>query len=195
MSRYQPLSVEPSAARRRSRAAFYCQGCGDFCLQVFEGVSHKLPTRMEIVGYLSGGLFAIGWWVFIDGVVFSSTRDPPLPVQIRFEDWIPGVLSTIALIIVNLINRDMLSADDSSFSGTNVATKARGCAFVGVSMALGALGGALAVTSLKYILPGYKGDAFYFGICIAAQNFLIFVSSMILWFGRNSGTEEQYPGY
>ncbi|TPX57874.1 hypothetical protein SpCBS45565_g08136 [Spizellomyces sp. 'palustris'] len=122
--------------------------------------------------YLKGRTldFAIGWWIFIDGVVFSSTRDPPLPVQIRFEDWIPGVLSTIALII------DMLSADDSSFSGTNVATKARGCAFVGVSMALGALGGALAVTSLKYILPGYKGDAFYFGICIAAQNFLIFVS-------------------
>lgn len=150
---------------------------------------------MEIVGYLSGALvfifaanrtafyhhsstnhhrieqFAIAWWVFIDGVTYARTRPEPLPVAIRFEDWLPGILSTVALIMcvfidrvpellsffvtlirqlpisVNLIDKDMLNADDSSFGASNVATKARGCAFVGVSMALGALGGAF--VSLK----------------------------------------------
>jgi hypothetical protein len=82
------------------------------------------------------------------------------------EDWIPGVLSTVALVIVNLIDRESLSADDSAYDGTNVAMKARAFAFMGITIALGSLGGALAILSLKYIIPGYQGDAMYLVISI-----------------------------
>ncbi|KAJ3314926.1 hypothetical protein HDU93_004733 [Gonapodya sp. JEL0774] len=67
--------------------------------------------------------------------------------------------------------------------------KARLCAFIGVTLALGAIGGALAIFSLKYAMPGLTGWDAYFGIGIAVQNLLIFLGSMIFWFGRNSGEE------
>ncbi|KAI9104089.1 hypothetical protein DFS34DRAFT_606911 [Phlyctochytrium arcticum] len=208
MPRYQPLSLDAddgtrandagagaASRRKRARTAFYCNGCADISIQLFRGLYERLPSRVEVVGYIAGALFALGWWIFIDGVVFSSTREPKLPNAIRFEDWIPGILSTIALIIVNLIDRNMLSADDSSFSGTNVATKARAWAFVGVSMAIGSFLGAVAIAAMKYIIPKLEGDAFYFGGCVITQSALIFVSSMVLWFGRNSGGDEGFSGY
>ncbi|KAJ3315758.1 hypothetical protein HDU76_002110 [Blyttiomyces sp. JEL0837] len=197
--RYQPLQVDAATYRnnsaagtsqRSSRSAFYCMCLPTLFQDLLDRFANKLPSRTQFVGYLSGGLFAIGWWVFIDGVTFASTRDPALPISIRFDDWLPGILSTLALIIVNLIDKETLNAEDFSYSGTNVACKARACAFIGVTMALGSLGGALAILSLKYIMTGQSGDAFYFGIAITVQNVLIFLGSMILWFGRNSSEIE-----
>ncbi|KAJ3145368.1 hypothetical protein HDU89_007122 [Geranomyces variabilis] len=198
MPRYQPLSLDASdSPRPRSKTAFYCGWCGDVVIQLFDGISHKFPSRTESVGYIAGVLFAIGWWVFIDGAVYATSRtEPPVPVPVAFVDWVPGILSTVALIIVNLIDREMLSAE-SDIGGGSVATKAQGCAFLGVSMALGSLGGAFAVMILKYTLHGRTaGDEAYFGFCISGQNALIFASSMILWFGRNGGgSEPPFPGY
>ncbi|KAI8803461.1 hypothetical protein BJ742DRAFT_908478, partial [Cladochytrium replicatum] len=192
--RYQPLSIDSSGATTTTRSSsggirarsnpFYCTGCVTIFQQFYDRIAVYLPPQAEIVGYLSGGLFALGWWFFIDGVLFAQSRNAPQPI--RFEDYVPGILSTLSLVIVNLIDKDTLNADDFSFSGDNVACKARAFAFVGVSMAIGAIGGALAILSLKYIVPGNTGDAFYFGIAITVQNLSIFLGSMILWFGRNS---------
>ncbi len=70
------------------------------------------------------------------------------------------------------------------YDGSNVAMKARGCAFAGITISLGSAGGALAILTLKYIIPGYAGNAMYLGVCITLQNFLIFISSMVFWFGK-----------
>ncbi|TPX30709.1 hypothetical protein SmJEL517_g05792 [Synchytrium microbalum] len=186
-----PLSASSRTRGNSSSSAFYCVG-------VFSGMWeslpwNRLPSRTMLAGYISGALFALGWWIFIDGLAFCSTRDPALPVPIAFEDWVPGILSTIALIVVNLIDKEKLNADDFSYSGSNVACKARLFAFVGVTMALGSLGGALAIMSLKYAMPGYSGNDFYFGLTVVLQNFLIFFGSMLLWFGRNSSENEYAP--
>ncbi|KAH9273905.1 hypothetical protein BASA83_003901 [Batrachochytrium salamandrivorans] len=173
------------------RSPFYC---GGLCLS-FRGIFAQssailLHLHRQAVGYIAGALFAIGWWLFIDGMAFNgSVAGKIAVVQTGFEDWLPGIISTLALIIVNLIDRETLNADDFEYSGPSTACKARACAFLGVTMALGSLGGALAVLSLKFIIPGISGDAFYLGQAITLQNFLIFLSSMILWFGRNSHDE------
>ncbi|KAL2912880.1 Vacuolar protein sorting-associated protein 68 [Polyrhizophydium stewartii] len=171
------------------RSPFYCGGvcvgCGDL---VARSTAWMGPYKRQIVGYTAGALFTLGWWVFIDGVSFNATKVTN-GVAVGFEDWLPGIISTISLIVVNLIDQETLNADDFAYSGHNVACKARACAFLGVTMALGALGGSLAVLSLKFIIPGIHGDAYYIGQTIALQNFLIFISSMVLWFGRNSQEE------
>ncbi|ORY37574.1 UPF0220-domain-containing protein [Rhizoclosmatium globosum] len=180
-----------SGSGPRRQSPFYCS-CAPL-VRVFQRV---FPERAKAVGYSSGALFTIAWWLFIDGLVYHSTRQlppdsPPLPPA-RFEDWLPGILSTLSLIIVNLIDKDSLNADDFSYSGGNVACKARACAFIGITMAMGALGGSFAILAMKYLVPGLSGEDTYFGVMITLQNILIFAGSMTLWFGRNGGNDDGY---
>ncbi|KAI9206683.1 uncharacterized protein BJ171DRAFT_496585 [Polychytrium aggregatum] len=202
MPRYQPLSLDPSAPSsfhrptppvRQHNSPFYCTCCIPLLQQL--GSFFPFPSRKELAGYAAGALFAFGWWAFIDGVVYASTREPSLPNEIRFEDYVPGILSTLSLIIVNLIDSSALNGDEFSFGNSNSAYKARLCAFMGIAMALGALGGAVGITVVKYVLTGMEGDAFYFGYSVIVQNVLIFASSMVLWFGRNSAEEESIALY
>jgi hypothetical protein len=159
----QPTPRNPGGTRYQS--PFVCQPCFDsFFARTAEAFKHYQPTRQQITGYLSGFLFALGWWMFIDGAVFNSVKyipDSNMNV-LSFEDWLPGILSSFALIIVNLIDRESLNADDDSYGdSTNVAMKARGCAFTGMSIAIGSLGGAIAILILKYVMPGVNGDGLY----------------------------------
>ncbi|KAJ1549454.1 hypothetical protein HK405_003121, partial [Cladochytrium tenue] len=81
------------------RSVFYCACVPALFGDLLDRFASRLPSRAQFVGYLSGGLFALGWWAFIDGVTYASTRDPALPVSIRFDDWLPGILSTLSLIV------------------------------------------------------------------------------------------------
>ncbi|KAI9349013.1 hypothetical protein BDR26DRAFT_798933 [Obelidium mucronatum] len=174
--------------RRRLRPTVCLPWCSAAFARVF-------PQRAKAVGYSSGFLFALGWWLFVDGLCFAATRPGGESPHVRFEDWLPGLLSTLSLVIVNLIDKDSLNADDFSYSGSNVACKARACAFIGITMAMGALGGSFAILALKYLVPGLSGEDIYFGIMITLQNIFIFVGSMTLWFGRNSGEEGYGESY
>ncbi|KAJ3237680.1 Transmembrane protein 50A [Chytriomyces hyalinus] len=149
----QPISTGTQQRYRPAQSPFICSALFTAC---FARVAKLFPSRTMAVGYSSGMLvirptlftldsilnvFAMGWWLFIDGVVYASTRNKDELPAVRFEDWLPGILSTLSLIIVNLIDKDSLNADDFSYSGSNVACKARACAFIGITMAMGALGG------------------------------------------------------
>ncbi|KAJ3091443.1 hypothetical protein HK100_007178 [Physocladia obscura] len=184
-------AVNPAARH----SPFYCSCAPALGALVARRLAVLFPSRTKAVGYLSGALFAFGWWLFIDGLVFASTRVSDDSPPIRFEHWLPGILSTLSLIIVNLIDKDSLNADDFSYAGSNVACKARACAFIGITMAMGALGGGFAILALKYLMPGLSGEDIYFGVMIALQNILIFVGSMTLWFGRNSGEDGYAESY
>ncbi|KAI8903042.1 hypothetical protein EDD86DRAFT_250663 [Gorgonomyces haynaldii] len=142
-ARYQPLQVD---AEPRRRNPFYCAGCFGVLSSWLSAIAGPvLPTRQQ---------FALGWWIFIDACAFNGyllgqgTKDV---LTLSFEDWVPGIVSTLSLVIVNMIDRETLGADD--FQCTR---------------------GALAILSLKYIIPGRQGDAFYLGQGITVQNFLIF---------------------
>jgi hypothetical protein len=163
-ARYQQLNVDsaPQTQHRAPRSPFVCAGCTRG-FTIPDRLKVIFPSRKAITGYVSGFLFALGWWIFIDGAVYNAYKAQPDGhwQTLAVEDWIPGILSTLALLIVNMIDRESLSADDSAYVGTHVAMKARGFAFFGITMALGSLGGALAILSLKYIMPGLEGDAMY----------------------------------
>lgn len=147
-------------------------------------------------------MFALGWWIFIDGAVYYSTYKNEANKAIEVEDVLPGIFSTFALIIVNLINKESLNASDYEFGSSNVATKARGsynlyryvffkplflgCAFFGVTMSITSIIGGVILCIFKLNEKEYSYAPSYLGISIALQNILIFIGSMFLWFGRNS---------
>lgn len=104
-ARYQQLGVESNPtpySRNPRRSPFVCAGCTNALFPIVHDLfNHLIPSRKAITGYFSGFLFALGWWIFIDGCVYNSVKYVPGSNMntLAFEDWVPGVLSTIALIV------------------------------------------------------------------------------------------------
>ncbi|GAA97549.1 uncharacterized protein L969DRAFT_42600 [Mixia osmundae IAM 14324] len=160
------------------------------------------PKKREFGVYASGALFAIGWWFFLDACVQSSHSHPPpdapydsVPVHVRFEDWLPGLLATLGMIIVNLIDKQRLDSDDEGGMLGGVAWKARLFLFIGFAMMAAGLAGSIAFLVIKYIIPDYSaeyGFTTYWGIANVVQNVCIMLSASILWVAQNADSEYEY---
>ncbi|MCJ1312029.1 hypothetical protein MMC25_005703 [Agyrium rufum] len=134
-------------------------------------------TRVAGV-YLAGALFSIGFFFFIDASTYSRSVNNASFVHIEFVDWIPGICSTLGMLVINSIEKTRLSADSYSYSGTNVAWKARLVLFLGFALMAGGLAGSVAVLVLKYVVPEpeYSLQIIYFGIANLIANGLIMLS-------------------
>lgn len=61
-------------------------------------------TSNLIVSGISGLLFAAGWWIFIDG---SAYRDVKYGGAGPFVFYLPGILATIGLFILNNLDKKL----------------------------------------------------------------------------------------
>ncbi|KAF9434827.1 hypothetical protein BGZ76_007337, partial [Entomortierella beljakovae] len=139
------------------------------------------------------------WWFFIDAVVRSknwSLNEGHKKVSVAFVDWVPGICSTIGMIVITCIDKAALRGDSFSFSsgdgGTSVAWKARVFLFVGFAFMAGGLAGSVSVLCIKYLLPGYGEPFSFWGICNVIQNAALMTSAAILWVAQNTESEYQY---
>ncbi|CAO3623429.1 unnamed protein product [Cunninghamella blakesleeana] len=146
---------------------FICKGC---C---------SLGGKGRTIGvYLSGALFSIAWWVFIDGLCISEAG------LAGFEDWVGGILTTLGLIIINLINKESLYDDGYGDSHT---WRARLFLFFGFTLMAGGLSGSVAVLVVKYTS---KMDPIPFiGITEVVQTGLLMISAAILWVSQQEQTD------
>ncbi|KAH8553630.1 hypothetical protein BGW37DRAFT_486476 [Umbelopsis sp. PMI_123] len=159
----------------------------------------KIPNPFKFLGhkqraigvYAAGAFFAIGWWAFIDAITLAS-RDPFKQVTIGFEDWISGILTTLGMIVINLIDKSSLHGDTFSYSGDSLVWKARLFLFVGFALIAGGLAGSVCVLILKYIVPEVPESELYYGIGQVAQCGFIMLSTVILWIAQNTQEEYQY---
>ncbi|KAG2174637.1 hypothetical protein INT44_006901 [Umbelopsis vinacea] len=159
----------------------------------------KIPNPFKFLGdkqkaigvYAAGAFFAIGWWAFIDAITLAS-RDPFKQVSIGFEDWISGILTTLGMIVINLIDKSSLHGDTFSYSGDSLVWKARLFLFVGFALIAGGLAGSVCVLILKYIVPEVPESELYYGIGQVAQCGFIMLSTVILWIAQNTQEEYQY---
>jgi len=188
--RYQPL--ETDMYTNSNRVDYAPRSFNVDISQCFICMHKILPSRSVIVGYTSGILFTVGWWFFFDALIYSKYNnfEESKHVSIGIWDWIPGLISTLALIIINLINQEALKGEGDF--GDDYSQNAKLCAFIGVSLALAALGSSLTIFIMQYVIPGLDSEAKYCGGAIVIQNFLIFISSMIFWFGRNSEDNDNF---
>ncbi|KAF9965137.1 hypothetical protein BGZ70_005344 [Mortierella alpina] len=160
----------------------------------------RLGAKARDAGvYLSGALFALGWWFFMDAVIRSKNwnleDEGYKKVSVEFVDWVPGICSVLGMIIINCIDKESLRGDSFSFSssgGSSVTWKARVFLFIGFAFMAGGFAGSVSVMCIKYIIPDY-GDPFTFwGICNVIQNTLIMISAALLWVAQNVESEYQY---
>jgi hypothetical protein len=47
--------------------------------------------------YAAGLLFAVGWWIFIDGAAYADYHDSRIPFN--FLEYLPGILSTLVFFL------------------------------------------------------------------------------------------------
>mmetsp|Transcript_27991 Transcript_27991/g.39455 ORF Transcript_27991/g.39455 Transcript_27991/m.39455 type:complete len:155 (-) Transcript_27991:48-512(-) len=148
-------------------------------------------TVRSIVCLIAGGLWAIGWWLLVDAAVWESTKgSKDTPTMLAYF-YIPGIVGTVALIMINIVPMDALNPTSISFDD-NVLPRARLFLMVSLLLCIGSMIGGIWIMAQVY-LKDNKGDD-YPGIAIAVQNFLIFLSSMTLLFGRRyKGGDEYAP--
>ncbi|KAF9977128.1 hypothetical protein BGZ73_006895 [Actinomortierella ambigua] len=154
------------------------------------------PKARDYGVYISGALFALGWWFFIDAAVYSKNwdldRDGVKRTSVAFEDWVPGICSTLGMIVINAIDKGALRDDGYSYSSGSIAWKARLFLFIGFALMAGGLAGSVTVLCIKYIVPQY-GDPFVtWGIYNVVQNASIMISAAILWVAQSTETDYQY---
>lgn len=134
---------------------------------------------------MSGALFSLGWWIFFDALLLSSvrskrpvdaddpTRIPPWvepAVKMSFADWLPGLLATLGMIVVNLIDKSILAEAGGlgamggfGSGGDPIQWRARLFLFVGFALLAGGLAGSVTVLTIKYIIAQLPEGYEYYG--------------------------------
>lgn len=91
-----------------------------------------------------------------------------------FADWLPGLLATLGMIVVNLIDKSIL-AEAGGFGGAMgggfggggggdpIQWRARLFLFVGFALLAGGLAGSVTVLTIKYIVAQLPEGYEYYG--------------------------------
>eukprot|EP01112_Ceratiomyxa_fruticulosa_P009604 TRINITY_DN2513_c0_g1_i4.p1 TRINITY_DN2513_c0_g1~~TRINITY_DN2513_c0_g1_i4.p1 ORF type:complete len:136 (-),score=10.68 TRINITY_DN2513_c0_g1_i4:24-431(-) len=122
--------------------------------------------------YFAGACFSTGWWIWIDAVTYSATI---LDKTITFGIWSPGFVSTIALILVNLVPRSALDRQLAWGwdSGSEVA-RARAFLFFAFTVAFGGIISSVWIAIVNWFTNSDAETAFP-GIALILQSGFIFL--------------------
>ncbi|PVU89892.1 hypothetical protein BB559_004883 [Furculomyces boomerangus] len=142
--------------------------------------------------YFSGFLFGVGWWLFIDGLVIAKNT-PDFGIKIGFEDWVPGILATIGMIITNSIDMSLISDDNSfEYGGSRLASRVKLLLFIGIALIAGGIAGSFAILVIKYLGNETGKNVIYTGLTGVAQTILISISSFVLWLFNKSESSTEF---
>lgn len=145
-------------------------------------VSDQASSRNTLVSYVSGLLFAIGWWFWIDGVVIFQ-RDSSTPYPFLYS--VPGVVATLAFIIMSALPQGPLFRDSDSYmdeSGPRAGYRL--AMFITLFCLFGAFMGSILIYSLS------PDAANYSGVTIILQNILVPLSSIFFRFARSDNVDD-----
>lgn len=146
----------------------------------------------------------------LDSAVWSKSARNGSNVHVKFVDWLPLLFSSLGMLIINSVEKQRLSADSFSYSGSGVAWKARVVLFLGFAALAGGMAGGVTVFVLKFVVPGVAMPALGMGIENIASNTLVGFryrrprawsaqaatdvprSSVVLWVSQNMEDEYSY---
>jgi hypothetical protein len=108
---------------------------------------------------------------------------------IGFEDFCAGFICTFGLFIVNSLDPALIRGEAFSYSGSQLAWKARLALFFGITCEVGSLFGAITLAVIKYFL---KNKASYQGVALILQNLAILISSCCIWSAQSLENDGLY---
>lgn len=108
----------------------------------------------------------------LDSAVWSKQANGS-NIHVKFVDWLPLIFSSLGMLIINSVEKQRLSADSFSYSGSGVAWKARVVLFLGFAALAGGMAGGVTVFVLKFVVPGVGMPALGMGIENVVSNALV----------------------
>ncbi|RKU45023.1 hypothetical protein DL546_004516 [Coniochaeta pulveracea] len=141
--------------------------------------------------YASGGLFSLAFYILLDAAVWSK-RINPTDTHVTFIDWLPLIFSSLGMLIINSVEKQRLSADSFSYSGSGVAWKARVVLFLGFASLAGGMAGGVTVFVMKYVVRDVEWPMMGMGVENVVANGLVGLSSVVLWISQNMEDEYAY---
>ncbi|KAI5295318.1 hypothetical protein KEM52_001739 [Ascosphaera acerosa] len=147
--------------------------------------------------------FSMGLFFMVDAAAMSRSAYNGSDVHVRFVDWIPAICSALGMLVINSIEKSLLSADSFSYSGGGVAWKARFVLFLGFALLAGGLAGSvvcpttspgdwMTVLIIKYAIENYPFEQLYYGIANVVANGLVMLSTVVLWVSQNIEDDYTY---
>lgn len=95
------------------------------------------------MSYVAGGLFAIAWWLWIDAHAFSSKFEEN-GVYVTFPIYLPGIFSTVAMIMLQLVSwEDLGGSSWAASEDTGRQNRVRIFFFLSLVIAFGGIIAAL----------------------------------------------------
>lgn len=109
----------------------------------------------------------------LDSAVWSKSPKNGSTKHVTFTDWLPFIFSTLGMLIINSVEKQRLSSDSWSYSGSGVAWKARVVLFLGFAALAGGMAGGVTVFVLKFVVRGVTMPALGMGIENVVANALV----------------------
>jgi len=138
------------------------------------------PSQEMVFSYISGALFAIAWWIFIDATVYEKHIGDTAG-ELNGYYYIPGIASTIALVMINAISWNDLN-DTGFLSGESVSSKARVWMLFSFIVAFAGICAAIWLGIAHWFQQNVMSD--WGGAALIIQNILIFISAMFFRFSK-----------
>ena len=148
------------------------------------GLAEAVPS---IGSCVAGLLFGTAWLLWVDGVAFAAAE---YGEAVNGAYWVPGILQTIGLFMVNLINWSLLT-DDSMMDDGGVAGKVKAWVFVSFVFCFSGLIGSVWIFVQEMQHPSWEagGGAVDTAVRCLLQNLFLFGSCLLFRAVRTGGGE------
>lgn len=146
--------------------------------------------------YLAGAFYAAAFYTILDSALFSKHENGS-DVHVKFTDWLPFILSSLGMLVINTVEKSRLSSESFSFgssSGYNSPAdwQAKVILFLGFALLSGGLAGSIVILVLRYVVPDFPMPTLGMGIANVVSNGAVMVSCTSLWLAQNLEDDYSY---
>lgn len=163
----------------------------------FASLPHVSSQTLRAGGvYLSGALYGLAFYSMLDSALWSAHHDQgDRPVHVGFVDWIPLLLSSLGMTVINLVEKSRLQsgmAFGSEYGTGNDSWQAKVVLFMGFAFLSGGLAGSVLILTLRYIIHGHWAPQILMGFENVASAGCVMLSCVSLWVAQNLEDDYSY---
>lgn len=143
--------------------------------------------------YLSGALYAAAFYLILDSALWSRHKNPS-DLHIGFVDWIPLLLGSLGMAVINLVEKTRLNSGvtfSSEYSGSE-NWQAKVVLFMGFAFLSGGLAGSVVILVLRYLLHHHSTPVLNMGISNVLSSVSVMASCASLWIAQNLQDDYSY---